>query len=221
MPLEEEYNLRTAEQQFRRFGISNAKDLRILRILDPAFNDRFFDFGGHIYATTTSLPALTRESIDVPFQGTNLKDKGPLNFGNETTITFRNDSYLALRSLFEERMFADGNPLDGSQRFCTGSESIIQYVVLDKSGRLARGYQLEGVFISNVGEVQYDNSDGSTLTTFDVTFNFNYWCPLPTNDLDIDVLANDSNSANTNKSVIYEDHFNRVEEKLSDVNEEC
>lgn len=221
--LAETYNLRRFEQAFKKLGTSKEHNLKIFKMLDQEFSEKFFRLEGGFYVTTASLPALTRESIDIPFQGTNLKDKGAINFGNQTTISFRNDSYLGLRSIFEDRMFGDGNPLDGSAKYCVGEDSTIQYVVVDSKNRITRGYEFIGAYITNVGETSYNN-EGVQITTTDVTFDFSYWRPLSLDGFDLDQFAgtgNDSDSANTNQSVIYQDLYDRIDEKLNDANTTC
>lgn len=221
--LAEQYNLRRVESAFKKLGTSKEHNLKIFKMLDQEFNDRFNRLEGQFYVSTASLPQLTRESLDIPYQGTNLKDKGALNFGNQTTISFRNDSYLGLRSIFEDRMFGDGNPLDGSARYCVGDDSTIQYVVVDGKNQITRGYEFVGAYITNVGETSYNN-EGNAITTTDVTFDFSYWCPLSLDGFDLDQFAgteNTSDSASTNKSVIYQDLYDRIDSKLNDANSDC
>ena len=84
--LAETYNLRRVEQAFKKLGTQKEHNLRIFKMLDGEFSEKFFRLEGQFYTTTATLPSLTRESIDIPYQGTNLKTKGAINFGNQTSI---------------------------------------------------------------------------------------------------------------------------------------
>lgn len=207
------YNLREGERQFRKHGFSRQNFLKPIKIGPEPFSSNILR--GLHYISTTSLPALTRDTKDVPYQGSVLKEMGQLQFGNETTIGFRTPAdFLAYNSL-QQWSFELGNPLDGSSKYCIGDDSTIQYVVTDKMNRIVRGVEFIGVFPSSVGEISYDNT-ADDITNFDVTFTYNYWQPLPLEGLDLDQLGgnvNDSESAQTNTSVVFDEYEELIAER--------
>ena len=206
------YNLRKADQSYKRHSTSKDHFLRPIKIGPEPFNSRILR--GIYYMTTTSVPALTREGKDIPFQGTNLKTAGQLQFGNETTIGFRTAGDYLGRNELEQWMFEMGNPLDGTGSFCVGEDSTIQYILVNDQGRAVRGYEFIGVFPSSLGEINY-SSESDNITTFDVTFTYSYWQPLALDGLDIQDDLPDSDSFQTNTSVIYNEYENLISERES------
>jgi len=202
------YNIRRADRSFKRHGFSKANHLRPIKIGPEPFNERILR--GIYYMTTTQLPALTRDAIDVPFQGTPLKTSGQLQFGGgTTTIGFRTAGDFLARNAMEQWMFEMGNPLDGTGKFCVGEDSTIQYAVVNDAGRIVRGVEFYGVFPSEIGAISYTNEE-VTPTTFDASFAYSYWMPLDITEMDLDHIA-DSDSIQTNNSMIYD----RYEDTIS------
>jgi hypothetical protein len=200
------YNLRRAERSFKRHGFSKEHHMRPLKIGPEPFNTQILR--GIYYITSTTMPTLTREGKDVPFQGSILKEKGQLQFGNETTIGFKTaGDFLAYNSL-QKWSLELGNPLDGSGNFCVGEDSTIQYAIVNDAGRIVRAVEFRGVFPSSIGEITYNN-ESDNPTTFDVTFTYNYWVPLDIEELDLDRFedaAADSDSAETNRSLVFDNY---------------
>lgn len=215
------YNLREGARQFGKHGFSRQNFLKPVKIGPEPFSTQILR--GLHYISTASLPALTRDSKDVPYQGSVLKEMGQLQFGNETTIGFRTPAdFLSYNSLLQWSTEL-GNPLDGSSKYCVGDDSTIQYLVTDKTNKVVRGVEFIGVFPSSVGEIAYDNTSDD-ITTFDVTFTYNYWQPLPLEGIDLDAFgnnANDSDSAQTNQSVIYDEYEALIAEKEAKSSLEC
>jgi len=203
------YNIRRADRSFKRHGFSKQNFLRPIKIGPEPYNSRILR--GIYYMTTTQLPALTRDAIDVPFQGTPLKTQGQLQFGGgETTISFRTPGDFLARNALEQWMFDLGNPLDGTGKFCVGSDSTIQYAVVNDVGRIVRGVEFFGVFPSEVGSIDYNNENVEP-TTFDATFAYSYWMPLDISEMDLDAInAIGSDSPQTNTSVIYDQYEERI-----------
>lgn len=211
--ISEIYNLSRAERSFKRHGFSKEHNMRPLKIGPEPFNSRILR--GIYYITTTTLPSLTREGKDVPFQGSIIKEKGQLQFGNETTIGFKTPSdFLAYNSL-QNWMIQMGNPLDGSGEFCVGDDSTIQYAIVNDKGRITKAVEFRGVFPSSISEITYNN-ESDNPTTFDVTFTYSYWIPLDIEELDLDKFENsttsESDSTSTNRSLIFDNYEKLISE---------
>lgn len=216
--ISEIYNLRKAERSFKRHGFSKEHHMRPLKIGPEPFNSRILR--GIYYMTSTALPALTREGKDVPFQGSVLKEKGQLQFGNETTIGFKTAGDFLAYNAIQDWMFKLGNPLDGTGEFCVGDDSTIQYAIVNDQGKIVRAVEFRGVFPSSIGEITYNN-ESDNITTFDVTFTFSYWVPIGLEELDLDRFQNvDSDSTETNRSLIF-DNYEEIIARNETSNESC
>lgn len=210
------YNLREGERQFRKHGFSRQNFLKPIKIGPEPFNTDILR--GLHYISTTALPPLTRDAKDVPYQGSVLKEMGQLQFGNETSIGFRTPADFMAYNALQKWSHELGNPLDGTAKYCVGNDSTIQYVVTDKKNRIVRAVEFIGVFPSSIGEIAYDNTSDD-ITTFDVTFTYNYWQPIPLEGLELDSLnTNDSDSAQLNSSVIFNDYEKLIKERDDKVN---
>ena len=207
------YNLRRADSSFRRHGFSKQNHMRPIKVGPEPFNSRILQ--GIYYMTTTDLPALSRDALDVPFQGTPLKTQGALKFGDNTTkIGFKTAGDFLARNAIEQWMFELGNPLDGTGSYCVGEDSTIQYAIVNDTGRIVRGVEMFGVFPTSVDAISYDN-DGVQPTKFTATFAYNYWTPLDISQMELDNFTDVngySDSAQTNVSVIYD----RYEKLIND-----
>jgi len=221
--LNRNFNLAKATNSFRRHGFAKEHQLRILKFGPEPFNTRLQR--ARYYVTSASIPQLSRESLDVPFQGTNIKTVGQLNYGNESSIGFRTAGDFLGRNELEQWMTEVGmNPLTGDGKYCVGEDSTIQYVILDDKGRITRGYEFFDVFPTNLGEIAF-NSEGNAPTNFDFTFAFSYWCPMDISVLDLDAFADeggdDSTSTSTNKSLIFDQYEQRIAEKETTTDTDC
>lgn len=222
--LNKNFNLQIANNSFRKHGFAKEHQLRILKFGPEPFNSRLQR--ARYYVTSASIPALTRESLDVPFQGTNIKTVGQLQYGgNESSISFRTAGDFLGRNDLEQWITEVGmNPMTGDGKFCVGEDSTIQYVIIDDKGRVVRGYEFFGVFPNNVGEINFNN-EGNAPTTFDFGFSYSYWCPMDISILDFDQFEDqfdeNSDSLSTNKSRIFEEYERRISDKEASTDTDC
>jgi hypothetical protein len=195
------FNLSTARDVFAVHRFSQEHQLRMIKVGPEPFNSEILR--GTEYATTASLPGGTREAKEVPFAGSRLNYPGQLQIGSgTTTISWRAAQSFLIRNTFEKWMFADGNPLTGSGKFCTGDDATMQYVVVNNDGKPIRGYEFFGVFVSDLGEMQYNN-ESDNIVTFDVTLAYSFWQPLELDAIRLDV----SNApATQDKTRIFDDY---------------
>jgi len=179
----ERFNLRRASDAYKRHGLSKEYMLHPIKLGPEPYNTELLDAA--FYITTTTLPALTRESIDVPYQGVNLKTPSSLNYGNTTQIGFKTAADLLGWNTAMNWMNSMGNPLDGSSTFCVGNDSTIQYALVDDNNRITYAVEFVGVFPTGVSEISY-NQESAGVTSFTVDFSFDYWCPISLEGIDLD-----------------------------------
>jgi len=219
--LNKNFNLQTATNSFRRHGFAKEHQLRILKFGPEPFNERLQR--ARYYVTSAEIPGLSRESLDVPFQGTNIKTVGQLQYGgNESSIGFRTaGDFLGRNELEQWTMEVGMNPLTGDGKYCVGEDSTIQYVILDDKGQITRGYEFFDVFPTNLGAIGFNN-EGNAPTTFDFTFAYSYWCPMDITVLKLDSFdESSSESSTTNKSVVFDEYERRIAEKETSTDTDC
>jgi len=200
------YNIRKADNSYKRHGFSKQHHLRPIKIGPEPYNSRILR--GIYYMTSTTIPALKREAIDVNFIGVPLKTQGQLEFGGgETTIGFKTAGDYLGRNAIEQWMFEMGNPVTGGGTFCTGDDSTIQYALVNELGKVVRGVEFHSIFPTNVGDISYSNEEVG-VTTFDVSFAYNYWLPLDISNID---LGDDPDAQNPTK--IYDQYEKLIDER--------
>lgn len=212
------YNLRAAEETFRRHKFSLEHQLRIIKIGPEPYNSRILR--GIHYVTSASVPGMTIEAKEIPFAGIPLRYPGNLNYTNEMTISFRTAQTFLVRNALEQWMFDIRNPLEGGGQYCRGSEDTLQLAITNDAGRIIRGYELIGAWPSSLGDIAYNN-ESDNPTTFDVTFTYSYWCPLPLDGLNLEDDFNNNEQRSVDKGVIYDQYEEYIQDKETSAVVDC
>lgn len=148
--------------------------------------------------SSAQLPEKTLNTVYAAYRGRKVYLRGDTDFGSSYTVTVYDDSSLALRKAFD-RWMVILDPLAYDATW-SGNEyrSIITIWQLDNAGNKVYGYQLEDAFITNIGEVTYDDSEQNSILSFNVTFCYSNILPVaPERDQTLLV----SNSAIENSTV--------------------
>jgi hypothetical protein len=131
-----------------------------------------------VYATTAKLPARDNASQAVPFMGLAFNVPGVAKYpGSDAyVIRFRCDEQYNLREAFlrASRATFDDETSTGAY-FAPKPDSVIDLVLLDKQLDRAKQYQLVGVAIKSVGEIDYDQTGDGEIVEFDVTVTYHYF----------------------------------------------
>lgn len=133
---------------------------------------------------TSSLPASTISTINVPFRGRQLKFPGNRTF-DTWNITIISDSDMTLRTQFEKWMEAInttiGNvaelPHDLTQGSTLAQGLFPTWTVdlLDRQNHPKKTYAFFHCFPSSIGEVALDSDGGESLGEFSVTLEYSYF----------------------------------------------
>src|SRR5687768_3720588 len=133
-----------------------------------------------------SVPASTIDPVEVPYFGRKIQLAGNRTF-QPWTITIMNDEGMRHRNMFE----AWHNKINSliSNRQDSGPDDMLDYKVpanvlqFGKAGPgddtgIIRGYQFEGLFPIDVGQMQLDWEANDAIQQFDCTFAFDYFIPI-------------------------------------------
>jgi len=136
---------------------------------------------------STSLPASTVSAVPVPYFGRTIKVPGDRTF-EDWSITVMNDEDFGLRDSFESWLNAinahasNRSVGDGSPDLFKVDLTVEQFGKSgpgDDSG-VIRAYKLNGAFPTSVGAISLDWDSTNTIESFDVTFSYDYWEPVAT-----------------------------------------
>ncbi len=157
---------------------AQAKDFarnNLFRVLNINFGNGTeinFDEDDLIYAKTAKLPGKEVTSQPVPYMGLNFNVPGVTKYtGSEGyTITFRCDESYDLRNRFLQVLNDTFNDADSTGNyFMPTADSVIDLALLDKELDRISQFQLVGVALKSVGELQYDVTQDGTILDFDVS----------------------------------------------------
>ncbi len=137
-----------------------------------------------------ALPASNIAPIDVPFRGRILKVAGDRTF-DTWTVTILNDEDFVLRTAFEQWM--NGVSKLDNNSGATRPISYMSNAIVNQLGRGAnqgkesttntsgntvkplRTYYFDGIFPTNVSQIDLSYDTGDTLEEFTVEFQVQYW----------------------------------------------
>lgn len=131
-----------------------------------------------VYATTAKLPGKKIANKALPYMGLSFNIPGTVSYPSSDSyaITFRCDESYKLHQKFldvVEGTFSDQNST--GNYYTPREDAVIDLVQLDKQLDRIAQYQLVGVSIKDVGEVEYDVTDDGTEVTFNVTISYHYF----------------------------------------------
>jgi len=141
---------------------------------------------------STSLPSSSVSSVPVPYFGRTIKVAGDRSF-EDWSVTCMNDEDFDLRNSFESwlnlinahasnRAGALGGIQGGTPDLYKVDLIVQQFGKAGPSNDsgIIRQYKFNGVFPTSVGAISLDWDSTNTIESFDVTFSYDYWEPLPT-----------------------------------------
>jgi len=136
-------------------------------------------------ARATQLPAMTIQSVDVPYFGRKIKVAGDRTFA-DWSITVMNDEDFKVRAAFEawsnkiNTIISNVN-LAGNAPGTYKTDAIVnQYSKGGKDTTQAvplRSYKFVGIFPTQIDAINLDWDTTNQIETFDVTFAYDYWEP--------------------------------------------
>lgn len=125
-----------------------------------------------------TIPSSIIGAIDVPYMGRAIKVAGDKTF-DDWTVTIINDTDFAVRDTFERWLDAiNGHEKNyASQGFENPSNYYANAAVrqMGRENQLLKEYFVEGIFPTNVGEIQLGFDQNNMVEEFQVTFAVNYW----------------------------------------------
>jgi hypothetical protein len=138
-------------------------------------------------ARTTELPAVTHNTLAIPYRGLEMKIDDRPQFG-EWSVNFLCDEAHALRNVFLKWMSKAYNIQNlRTEAHNTYKQDGLSVSQIASTGLNASTVTFIGAWPTNVGAVSFDQAGGGVVQ-FDVTFTYDYFVM---NDLKGDVVVND------------------------------
>ena len=133
-------------------------------------------------ARATQIPAMTMQSVDVPYFGRKVKVIGDRTFA-DWSITVMNDEDFKIRAAFESwsnrmnSIISNVSSAGNSPVNYKGSATVRQYSKAGKSNeeKPIRSYKFVGIFPTQIDAINLDWDTTNAIETFDVTFAYDYW----------------------------------------------
>jgi hypothetical protein len=126
---------------------------------------------------SSSIPASTLGTINVPYFGRQLKLAGDRTFA-PWSVTIINDEDFKIRNAMEEW----SNKINRFQRNVReigtykSQATVTQFA---KDGSVLREYQFVGLFPQEISSIDLNWGTTDQIETFSVTFDYDYWKVLP------------------------------------------
>ena len=152
----------------------------LFRVLNITFaGGAVFNEDELVYAKTAKLPARQITNVQSKYMGLNFNMGGTAVYpGSESyVISFYCDANSLLRNKFlqESRRVFDDATSTGDYNIA-GRASSITLLQLDKALEPVSTFRLVGANIKNVGEIQYNMSDGTGQpVNFDATISYHFF----------------------------------------------
>jgi hypothetical protein len=130
-----------------------------------------------------TIPSSNMAAIDVPYMGRAVKVAGDKTF-DDWTVTIINDTDFAVRDAFERWLDRINGHESNVAAFGWGNPSnyYANAVVrqMGREGQYLKEYYVEGIFPTQVGEIQLGYDQNDQIEEFQVTFAVNYWSSYTT-----------------------------------------
>lgn len=153
------------------------------------------------WVRTTSLPAYTFPTIDIPLQGLNYKIAGPAEFSGTWTVNLLLDEQHTLRHnimKWQEKAYnvvsmSHGGPgqYKTNTQYSGDIEGAVNITQVDKSGSPVCTYSFVGLYPSDSGDIELAQEDGDP-ETMEVTFTYDYFV-LASGQESVDIKNGDEN----------------------------
>ena len=162
--------------QERDFSRDN--QLRVLTIdAGPGFNVEF-DQDDLVYIKTDKMPIRNIQHSDASFMGLDFHIPGNVKYeGSESYgLTLFADQKFDLWSKFQQwsREIFDDADSTGNY-FTPKAGATLTLVLVDNELKAVKKIKLVGVFIKNVGEVEYTIGNAGAVQEFSLTLSYHYW----------------------------------------------
>lgn len=130
-----------------------------------------------------SLPASKLGKIDVPYYGLKYKVAGDRTF-DPWTVTIINDEDFLVRNALENWSQAINDHRSNLRSRGATSEpasykSQAQVIQEGKDGKAIRVIQFEGIYPTELSQMETSWETNDTLQEFTVTFEYDLWVPVP------------------------------------------
>jgi hypothetical protein len=128
----------------------------------------------HLYAESTNWPSKKVGKIDVPFLGFKQKIPGTVSFDSEWKVTFRCDMRNDIRMFFSQWQDEIFDIKTGASETFSRLDTA-WFVALDNKLNPTKKIRFEGIWPTDIGDIEYKQDGGETYVTFACTFAYSSW----------------------------------------------
>ena len=177
-----------------RTGISNfydqivAHDLsrdfqfRVLRLGPDKYDANIVGNDKIVYMTTATLPGRTVANKTLSYMGLQFNVPGAASYpGSDSwSVQFRVPQDFGIRNTLEQwsfDTFSDETSRGDYHVPCP--DHTIELGLLNNRGKVIRQYRLFGVYLRELGAIDYDVTGDGAERTFDAQFAYQYWRLVP------------------------------------------
>lgn len=147
-----------------------------VQIQNPA--NAIADIKTSFMVRASTIPESTLGTIQVPYFGRKIKLAGNRVFG-PWTVTVMNDEDFLVRNALEQWSNEINSHKENLTGFGTASpllyKSQAQVTQFSKTGLPTRIYQFNGIWPSQVSQMEVDWNATDTIQEFQVVFEYDYW----------------------------------------------
>jgi hypothetical protein len=131
----------------------------------------------------SSIPSSNMGAVDVPYMGRAVKVAGDKTF-DDCKFTIINDSDFSVRDTFErwvDRILGhDRNVAESGWENPSNYYANAVVRQLGRENQVLKEYTVEGIFPTQVGDIQLGYDQNDQVEEFQVTFAVNYWSAATT-----------------------------------------
>lgn len=155
-------------------GFSRDFMMRVTSIGNDTLNEDDF-----VYITTKTLPSRSIANQQVPYMGLQFNVPGTAQYpGSDAwNVVFRNDLKGLIRKKLEDwqtnEIFNDETSTGNLS--VRGLANLIQLDLLDEQNRILDTYKLFGVYIKELGSIDYNQAGAGEPTSFTAVLAYHYW----------------------------------------------
>jgi hypothetical protein len=169
------------QEVMTQYGGNFARPTKFNVMLDPPFEIKGVDRSVDILAKEVQVPSMTLDTIDLSIKGHPLKYPARLNQNQEFSITFYVDEHYNIRNMFTDWISAMDNRYYGSRNSNTSQlvknrnkygNLLIIARDFDETANKPLVWAFEGVYPTNIGEINFSSENKDTIQEMTVTFAY-------------------------------------------------
>lgn len=122
----------------------------------------------------SQVPSLTMGFVEAPYFGRKIKMAGDRTYAEWTTTLMLDETFDVRRQLEEWNIGMNSAEENLRAEIATAYKEDVEVLLYGKQGNVIREYKLIGCWPSDIGTLELDWNATDTLSTYTVTWQFDY-----------------------------------------------